>query len=127
MSENPIDFDPLTPSLFIQDIKTVGVLDIDNLDKINLIKRWRYHQQLREQFRKRFLCEYLGLLVQKFLKRKFVRPIEISDIVLEGQDNLKRSDWLIGRVIDIYLGKDNQVLVVKIKTVAGELMRPVKN
>ncbi|GFS56910.1 uncharacterized protein NPIL_395561 [Nephila pilipes] len=32
-----------------------------------------------------------------------------------GQDNLKRSDWLIGRVIDIYPGKDNQVRIVKVK------------
>ncbi|GFS45315.1 hypothetical protein NPIL_417571 [Nephila pilipes] len=60
------------------------------------------------------------------LKRKFVRLIEINDIVLVRQDNLKRSDWLIGRVIDIYPGKNNQVRVVKVKTKAGELTRPVK-
>ncbi|GFT38626.1 uncharacterized protein NPIL_43761 [Nephila pilipes] len=81
------------------DMKTVGVPDIDNLDKINLTKRWRYNQRLREQFRKRFRDEYLGLLVQRPLKRKFVRSIQINDIVLVEQDNLKRSDWLIGRVI----------------------------
>ncbi|GFU20655.1 hypothetical protein NPIL_233371 [Nephila pilipes] len=42
------------------------------------------------------------------------------------QDNLKRSDWLIGRVRGIYPGKDNHVRVVKVKTKAGELTRPVK-
>ncbi|GFU02505.1 hypothetical protein NPIL_702061 [Nephila pilipes] len=66
------------------DIKTVGVPDIDNLDKINLAKRWRYHQWLREQSQKIFRDEYLGLLVQRPLKRKFVRPIEINNIVLVG-------------------------------------------
>ncbi|GFU38966.1 hypothetical protein NPIL_430951 [Nephila pilipes] len=65
-------------------------------------------------------------LVQRHLKRKFVRPIQINDIVLVGLDNLKRSDWLIGRVIDIYPGKDNQERVVKVKTKAGKLPRPVK-
>ncbi|GFS73185.1 lig_chan-Glu_bd domain-containing protein, partial [Nephila pilipes] len=67
-----------------KDIKTVGVSDINNLDKINLTKRWRYHQRLREQFRKRFRDEYLGILVQRPLKRKLMRPIEITDIVLVG-------------------------------------------
>ncbi|GFS49767.1 DUF5641 domain-containing protein [Nephila pilipes] len=126
MSEDLSDFESLRTSLFIQDIKTVGVPDIDNLDKINLTKRWRYHQRLRKQFRKRFRDKYLGLLVQRPLKRKFVRPIKINDIVLVGQDNLKRSDWLIGRVIDIYPGKDNQVRAMKVKTKARELTRLFK-
>ncbi|GFS29183.1 DUF5641 domain-containing protein [Nephila pilipes] len=121
LSEDPSDFEP---SLFIQNIKIVVVPDMDKLDKINLTKRWRYHQLLREQFRKTFRNEFLGLLEP--LKRKFVRPIEINDIVFVGQDNLKRSDWQICRVIDIYPGKDNQVRVIIVKTKAGELTRPVK-
>ncbi|GFT01630.1 hypothetical protein NPIL_371811 [Nephila pilipes] len=90
------------------DIKTVGVPDIDNLDKLNLTKRWRYHWRLREQFRKRFRDEYLGLLVQRPLKRKFVRPIEINDIDLVGQDNLKRSNWLINLSCYRYVSRKRQ-------------------
>ncbi|GFT69009.1 DUF5641 domain-containing protein [Nephila pilipes] len=126
MSEDPFDLELLKPSFIIQDIKTVGVPNINNLDKINLTKRWRYYQRLREQFRQSFRDEYLGPLAQRPLKRKFVRPIKINDIVLVGQDNLKRSYWLIDRVIDIYPRKDNQVRVEKLKSKAGELTRPGK-
>ncbi|GFT68307.1 integrase catalytic domain-containing protein [Nephila pilipes] len=84
----------------------------------------QHHQRLREQFRKRFRDEYLGLLVP--LKSKFVKTIEINDIFLVGYGTLKRSDWLIGRVIDIYPGKDNQIRVVKVKAKTRELTRPVK-
>ncbi|GFT66530.1 hypothetical protein NPIL_366371 [Nephila pilipes] len=81
----------------------------------------------RTRFPKRFRDEYLGLLVQRPLKRKFVRPFEINGIVLVDQDNLKKSYWLIGHVIDIYTGKDNHVRVMKMKTKAGESTQPVKN
>ncbi|GFU48749.1 hypothetical protein NPIL_165921 [Nephila pilipes] len=53
-----------------------------------------------------------------------IRDASVFEVT--GQDNLKRSDWLIGRVIDIYPGKDNKVREVKMKTKAGELIRSVK-
>ncbi|GFU35886.1 hypothetical protein NPIL_1541 [Nephila pilipes] len=39
LSEYPTDLEPLTPLLFIQDIKTVV---LPNIDKVNLSKRWTY-------------------------------------------------------------------------------------
>ncbi|CAL1267246.1 unnamed protein product [Larinioides sclopetarius] len=39
LSEDPDDLTPLTPSMLIQDIQTVGVPDLDNIDNINLTKR----------------------------------------------------------------------------------------
>ncbi|GFV03712.1 DUF5641 domain-containing protein [Trichonephila clavipes] len=42
LSEDPDDLTPLTPSMFLPDIQTVGVPDLDNIDNINLTKRFRY-------------------------------------------------------------------------------------
>ncbi|GFX71568.1 hypothetical protein TNCV_2695561 [Trichonephila clavipes] len=44
LSEDPDDLTPLTPSMFFQDIQTVGVPDLDNIDNINLTKRLREQQ-----------------------------------------------------------------------------------
>ncbi|GFT59126.1 integrase catalytic domain-containing protein [Trichonephila clavipes] len=46
LSEDLNDLTPLTPSMFIQEIRTVRVPDLDNLDKINISKRYQYQHAL---------------------------------------------------------------------------------
>ncbi|GFV91494.1 integrase catalytic domain-containing protein [Trichonephila clavipes] len=46
LSEDPNDLTPLMPSMFIQETRTVGVPDLDNLHKINISKRYQYQQAL---------------------------------------------------------------------------------
>ncbi|XP_035221311.1 uncharacterized protein LOC118194204 [Stegodyphus dumicola] len=124
-SENSTDLCALTPSMFIQDVRTEGVPDLDSLDKINLSKRWRYHQKLRVKFRKRFRDEYLGMLIHR-PKTVPSRTIKKGDLVFVEDDKRKRTDWPMGRVIETYPGKDNNIRVVKVKTSNGELLRPVQ-
>ncbi|KAG8186883.1 hypothetical protein JTE90_023772 [Oedothorax gibbosus] len=45
-----------------QDMQTVGVPDLDHLDEVDVTRRFRYQQKLREELRKRFRSEYLGQL-----------------------------------------------------------------
>ncbi|XP_035204777.1 uncharacterized protein LOC118179723, partial [Stegodyphus dumicola] len=110
-SEDSTDLCALTPSMFIQDVRTEGVPDLDSLDKINLSKRWRYHQKLRVEFRKRFRDEYLGMLVHR-PKTVPSRTIKKGDLVFVEDDKRKRTDWPMGRVIETYPGKDNNIRVV---------------
>ncbi|XP_035234142.1 uncharacterized protein LOC118205971, partial [Stegodyphus dumicola] len=65
VSNDSEDLLPLTPSMFLQDIKVSGTADLDALDRNKLLARQRFCQELREQFRSRFRKEYLGQLVQK--------------------------------------------------------------
>ena len=39
MSDSHNELMPLTPSMFLQEIKEIGVLDLDNIEKCNLNKR----------------------------------------------------------------------------------------
>ncbi|CAL1273138.1 unnamed protein product [Larinioides sclopetarius] len=114
LSEDPDDLTPLTPSMFIQDIQTVGVPDLDNIDNINLTKRLRYQQRLRSDLRKRFREEYLSLLVHQQINKVGSKQVEVGDVVLVGCDNKKRLDWPMGLVVKVFPGKDNAVRVVKI-------------
>ncbi|CAB0029876.1 unnamed protein product [Trichogramma brassicae] len=52
--------------------------------------------------------------------------ISIGDIVLVENDNTKRLDWPLARVIDLVKDRDGIVQVAKVKTATGELMRPVQ-
>ncbi|GFY54491.1 DUF5641 domain-containing protein [Trichonephila inaurata madagascariensis] len=53
--------------MFIQETRTVGVPDLDNLDKVNISKRYHYQQALRDNLRKRFRDEYLNWPLGKII------------------------------------------------------------
>ncbi|GFV63341.1 bel12-ag transposon polyprotein [Trichonephila clavipes] len=49
----------LTPSMFLQDIPLNDVPDLDQIQKTNIVLRWRYIQKVRENLKQRFKREYL--------------------------------------------------------------------
>ncbi|XP_035220570.1 uncharacterized protein LOC118193572, partial [Stegodyphus dumicola] len=124
VSNDSEDLLPLTPSMFLQDIKVSGTADLDALDRNKLLARQRFCQELREQFRSRFRKEYLGQLVQKHGQTDC--ELKVGDIVLIGCENLKRVNWPIARVQELCTSRDGRVRVVKVKTRNGILIRPVR-
>lgn len=124
ISNDSEDLSPLTPAMFLQDIKEYGTADLDFIDKSKLLVRQRFCQELREQFRIRFRKEYLGQLVQKRGQKDC--EIRVGDIVLIGSENLKRIHWPIARVQELCTGRDGRTRVVKVKTKNGILVRPVR-
>ncbi|GFT87439.1 hypothetical protein NPIL_184032 [Nephila pilipes] len=86
-----------------------GLLTYVDKDGLYRLKLKIIRRDDTEDFRRPIALSSNYELGKRPLKRKFVRPIEIIDIVLVRQDNLKRSDCIIGRVIEIYPGKDNQI------------------
>jgi hypothetical protein len=51
--------------------------------------------------------------------------IKINDLVLIKDDNFPPLQWKLGRVIELFPGKDNIVRVVNIKTASGIFRRPL--
>ncbi|CAG7832709.1 unnamed protein product, partial [Allacma fusca] len=89
-------------------------------------RRLKYQSRLRDHFRSRFRAEYLSTLVHRFEARKFRVSMNIGDIVLLKQDNKKRINWPLARVIELLPSIDGVVRVVKVKTPSGEIIRPVQ-
>ncbi len=126
VSDDPNELKALKPSDFIQDIKGNDTVDLDIVDTKHLCKRIRYVQSLRQQLRRRFQEEYLSELIrapQLSSKRQKLAP---GDIVLIGSDNTKRLNWPLGRILELYPGKDNVERVAKLRVANGELIRPVQ-
>lgn len=126
LTEDTNDLIPLTPNMFLQGLSENGLPDLDHLEKVNLKKRLRYMQKLKQDLRKRFRIEYLGQLKETNKVSKDHKPIAVGEVVLVGQDNQKRISWPLARVMEIYPSKDGLVRVVKIKTKSGFLIRPVQ-
>ncbi|UYV63874.1 hypothetical protein LAZ67_2005870 [Cordylochernes scorpioides] len=125
-TESLMNSRPLTPALFLHDLKEIGVPDLGSIERASLQKRYRFRQRLREDLRKRFRTEYFGFLRQETRRRSKTRPIKVGDMVLIGQDNAKRVNWPLARVVEVYPGRDGPVRVAKLRTSKGVQIRPVQ-
>ena len=116
---------PITPAMFIQDIREAYIPEIDIIESYNFVKKLKYRVKLREDLRKRFRSEYLGQLKQQARKR--TSKIKIGDIVMIESDSKKRLDWPLARVTELLPGKDGVVRLVRLKTAnGGKLLRPLQ-
>ncbi|GFS57548.1 putative pro-pol polyprotein [Trichonephila clavipes] len=124
--ESVMNSRPLTyiSSMFLQDIPLNDVPDLDQIQKTNIVLRWRYIQKVRENLKQRFKREYLGFLRSSVIKRE--DKINEGDIVLIGTDDKKRLHWLLGRVLELFPGKDGIIRLVKLRTERGDTLRPIQ-
>ena len=51
--------------------------------------------------------------------------MRVDDVVIVQDPNAVRRKWTIGRVINVYPGKDGRVRNVKLKTPTTEYKRPI--
>ncbi|GFT79992.1 DUF5641 domain-containing protein [Nephila pilipes] len=112
--------------MFMRDLNECDVPDFDNLESTSLQKRHVYRLKLRNDLQKRFRLEYLGHLRQNTNKIKKADGIKVGEIILIEDKNLKRLYWPLGRVTEIFPGKDGITRLVKMKTTSGEKLRPVQ-
>ncbi|GFS29159.1 bel12-ag transposon polyprotein [Nephila pilipes] len=111
-------------SKHLADIPLNNVSDLDQIEKTNIVLRWRYIQKVREHLKQRFKREYLGFLRSSVTKRE--DKINVGDIVLIGTDDKKRLHWLLGRVLELFSGKDGIIRLVKLRTEKGNVLRPIQ-
>ncbi|UYV77617.1 hypothetical protein LAZ67_15001739 [Cordylochernes scorpioides] len=126
LTEESEDLAPLTPSLFLHEVREVGVPDLDLIDNQTLSRKYQYIKRVREDLRERFRIEYFGFLRQETRRLKTTIPLKVGDMVLIGQESLKRLHWPLARIIQLYPGKDGLVRVAKVKTSSGDKIRPIQ-
>ncbi|GFT14168.1 integrase catalytic domain-containing protein [Trichonephila clavipes] len=82
LSEDPKDLVALTPAMFLQEIREIGVPDFDMIDSKKLERRFIYRVKIRKDLRNRFRNEYLGkdgrirVVEVKTPSGNFIRPIQ---------------------------------------------------
>uniref|UniRef100_A0A5S6PZR0 Integrase catalytic domain-containing protein n=1 Tax=Trichuris muris TaxID=70415 RepID=A0A5S6PZR0_TRIMR len=65
VSDGKAYLEPLTPTMFLQDIRQVGMADFDDVDAQVLSRRAKYRRNIMASLRRRFRTEYLGQLVRR--------------------------------------------------------------
>jgi hypothetical protein len=125
VTEDQDDLIPLSPSMFLQDIQDSYCPEVSALDENGLKRKHRVMQQLSEELRLRFRKEYLAQLVHRGKSQKHYE-FKLGDVVLVGDDNKKRLDWPMARIVQLYIGKDGINRSAKVKTATGFLIRPLQ-
>lgn len=126
LSDDPNDFSPLTPSHFTIGRPMIALNRPSYIDtRISLLSRWQYIQRLVQSFWQAWSKEYLNTLQ---IRKKWTQTkpdLKLNDIVLIHDDNLPPTRWMMGRIINIYPGKDGHVRVCTLRTATGKLKRPI--
>jgi hypothetical protein len=81
-------------------------------------KRWRRVQHLANAFWERWKKEFVTKLQERKKWTQKRRNLEIGDVVLLMNESLPRCQWKLGRITEVFPGKDG--LVRKVKLIVGD-------
>ena len=125
-SANPEDDVPLTPNHFLFG-QVGGQFAPESVDEttFNPRKRWRRVQELVRHFWHRWIREWLPALNARKKWLTVERDIEVDDVVLVISPKTPRGHWPLGRIVEVYPGKDGHVRVAKVQVGKEELLRPI--
>ena len=125
VSDDVKDPEPLTPNhlLTLRSGPTVPP-GIFVKEDVYSRKRWKQVQYMADVFWRRWTREYLPTLRQRPKWREPQRNFKVDDVVLLVEET-PRNLWQLGRILEVFTGKDEHVRSVKVKTQTTTLIRPV--
>ncbi|GFX11566.1 integrase catalytic domain-containing protein [Trichonephila clavipes] len=89
--------------------------DLTNLNE-NRLDNWQKITKIIQLIWKRWSVDYLNSLQQRNKWHFEKKNAKIGDMVIIKEDNLPSCQWSLGRINNIYPGKDSKVRVVEVKT-----------
>ena len=126
LSSDPTEQRAVTPNDLV-----LGKLNGTNIDipqtELNQVKpyTWMAAQLIANRFWQKWVKEYRTIIQRptKWFSDRNAIQLNIGDIVLIADENLKRNEWPKGRITEIHPGKDGKVRAVTVKTQKGFLKR----
>ncbi|GFV68112.1 integrase catalytic domain-containing protein [Trichonephila clavipes] len=110
------DLSVLTPAHFLIGRPITSINEPNIHIETNRLNIYQRLTKIVQSIWKRWSNNYLSNLQQRS-KWKFEKDnARVGDLVLIKEDNLAVNKWLMGRLIEVFPGKDNRIRVVTIKT-----------
>lgn len=126
LSDDPSDYESLTPGHFLSGSQLKSVPDIDYSEiPTNRLTKWHHVQKLYQQLWKRWHLEYLSTLQTR--SKWLSPPIQLREnqLVLLCDENSPPMQWRTGRIQATHPGPDGVTRVVTVQTPTGKFIRPV--
>ncbi|XP_072377717.1 uncharacterized protein [Diabrotica undecimpunctata] len=128
ISDDPNDYEPLTPSHFLLGHPITSLPSLDLLEVAeNRITRLQAVQRLQQQFWNRFSKEYISQLHQLYKWKSPQSKLSVGSLVLIRNDHLPPQKWQLGRVLQLIPGPDGIHRVSLVSTTKGVLKRSVRH
>lgn len=119
----PLSYDPesptiLTPAMLLTRKTDPTSAPHGEFDLSDLYKhQWKHVQALADTFWKRWRQEYLTTLQPRRKWTEERRDIQVGDVVLLKDSQIKRNEWPTGLITKTILSQDNKVRKVEVKVV----------
>lgn len=123
MSDDPFELLALTPGHFLRGAPMVAAPEaaVDT----PLLDRWEKLKSLQHQFAIRWKDEYLKELQRRYKWQRPKENLKANQLVVVKDDQLPPCEWRIGRVKEVYQGRDGYVRVANIRTANGTITRDI--
>lgn len=126
LSDDPSDYEPLTPGHFLigTSLKAVPDNDLSSIP-LDRLQKWHRVQKMFQDLWKRWHLEYLSTLQPR---AKWCNPpIQIlpDQLVVLRDENTEPMRWPMARILQVHPGSDGVVRVVTVQTPTGRYVRPV--
>ncbi|XP_071504209.1 uncharacterized protein [Diadema antillarum] len=123
---DPNDDEPLTPNhlLIMRKGSSLPPGVFDQKDAYGR-RRWRQVQYLASVFWKRWQREYLLLLQERQKWNAPRRNLAVNDLVLVADEITPRGQWPLGKVVEVYPGKDGHVRQAQVRVGTRFFKRPI--
>lgn len=126
LSTDPSDLTALTPSHFLSTRPIVSPLEpqLANVP-LNRLTAWQRIAKLQQDFANRWRQECFSELQRRNKWAGVHRALQVGDLVLIRDDHAPACRWPMGRVIEVFRGRDGHVRSCKLKTERTEIERPI--
>ena len=121
LSEDHEDLEALTPNQFLIGRNFCNYYLVNKNCKKDVCRRkkWRQVQILSDYFGKCWLHEYLPSLTFRSNWTARKEQINVNDLALIKENDVKPGQWPLGRVVEVHTGDDGVVRVVIVQASKG--------
>ena len=119
-----LDEPPVTPAMMMGNIWMSSEKPAGTLDAAQMSSRLRYLSRTLEHVKNRWEVEYLSQLNKH--QQTMSRPLAVGDVVFVLDDTKRKQFWRLGRIMELFPGRDGKRRVAKVKLSNSTLLRPIQ-
>ena len=125
-SSDPRDDVPLTPNHFLHG-QMGGQFAPESVEStpFHPRQRWRKVQDIISRVWRRWLKECVPALNSRPKWTSEFRDLTVGDVVLVIQSDTPRGRWPLGRIVEVYPGRDGHTRVAKVACGVKTVVRPI--
>ena len=126
ISDDINDYDVLIPNNVLLGYKSrdINIKNGMQTGQIHYRQKWKQVQNIANMYWNRWLKEYIPTLTPCWKWTRQTRNFKIGDLVIIKSKYIPQNHWPLGRVIETFVGSDDIIHPVKVKTPSTELLRP---